>query len=76
MGKANNLVQRHTFSSEFHLPKPFKRRSIYGFENCTSPSLSLSQKGAKETFAPSGSATGKQRYLLANTVELIDRQPR
>ena len=37
MGKDNSLVERQTFSSEFHLPK---RRSIYGFG--TPPSLSLS----------------------------------
>ena len=39
MGKDNNLVERQTFSSEFHLPK---RSSIYGFWNPRSVDLSLS----------------------------------
>ena len=56
MGKDNSLVERQTFSSEFHLPK---RRSIYGFGT---PPLSLSlcpsfKRGRTSLSPPSGSAT-------------------
>ena len=50
----DNLVERQTFFSEFHLPK---RGSIYGFGNRLSLSLFLSLslshlEGANVSFAP------------------------